>query len=454
MSDGTYWVWGDQQSVPTKVQGIKDAVASFGGWLVVSKNGSVSYVERDRYFPSVILTQPVEGLREVVSIHPGWSGWFAVDSIGQVYNLPNKVGRSPAVLAIDEVTLIPGIENVQDIVPYYEIDEENNYISGSIFLKKDGTVWRNTKELESFEPVSSLSNVVDIEHNMILKEDGTVWSLLINSRTSVIATKVEGLINIRSIISNGRTHLAVDDDNQLWFWGETLTGTSDGTMPHTNKTPIRLSGIKNVTNAYLIERYIVAFTDDGNMYDTSTNRESMPSDAKFEHLTSDVVKVQAGSRHLIMQKSDGTLWGWGVNKNAQLGLGDYEFMREKPTPMQPPIEIVLNGNSVALTTGVIIRNGQAFIPLRSVFEQMGAKPEWNAADKKVTIERKSEGKPSVTILVKYTSGEVYLNGTATPSVNKPFIIQNTSYLPLRLISELLGAKVVWVKEQRKIVINS
>nr|WP_246772632.1 stalk domain-containing protein [Paenibacillus polymyxa] len=73
-----------------------------------------------------------------------------------------------------------------------------------------------------------------------------------------------------------------------------------------------------------------------------------------------------------MQKADGALWGWGVNKHAQLGIGDYEFLYSSPVPVQKPILVHLNGSPVSLSNGVITRNGQAFIPLRSVFDKLGA----------------------------------------------------------------------------------
>ncbi|MBB6730537.1 hypothetical protein [Cohnella zeiphila] len=54
-------------------------------------------------------------------------------------------------------------------------------------------------------------------------------------------------------------------------------------------------------------------------------------------------------------------------KNAELGSGDYDFDHVTPVPVQAPIEVVLNGESMPLNNGVIARSGQAFLPLRSIF---------------------------------------------------------------------------------------
>ncbi|WP_156830144.1 hypothetical protein [Paenibacillus sp. HW567] len=39
--------------------------------------------------------------------------------------------------------------------------------------------------------------------------------------------------------------------------------------------------------------------------------------------------------------------------------------------MQKPIAVSLNGENVSLMNGVIICNGQNFIPLRSLFDKLG-----------------------------------------------------------------------------------
>ncbi|WP_148505244.1 stalk domain-containing protein [Paenibacillus beijingensis] len=59
------------------------------------------------------------------------------------------------------------------------------------------------------------------------------------------------------------------------------------------------------------------------------------------------------------------------------------------------------GTQVLFQNGVIIRDNQAFIPLRSVFEQLGAKLTWDSAGKIVTLERTTAGGAILTITINY-----------------------------------------------------
>jgi hypothetical protein len=260
------------------------------------------------------------------------------------------------------------------------------------------------------------------------------------------------LPKLQSIKGNYLTHLGIDDQSRLWFWGNTVTGFTDGTTYHEQSVPILLTGIKDVTDAYVVERSIIALTADGKVYEASNERESMPANADFRLLASNVNVIKGDHRHIIMQKNDGSLWGWGVNKNSALGYGSDEFMYTNPVPVQKPISVFLNGESIPLTNGVITRNGQNFIPLRSLFEKLGATINFTV-DKKITIVRSVAGKPTISIGVNATTGEVSVNNQPVELPNRPFSINGTMYLPLRFMSETLGATVEWLPQKECISIT-
>lgn len=453
-NDGTYWVWGGDQSVPTQIQGMTDVKTSLGNDFVMKKDGSIWTFERNQSL-SMTSIHEVKGLSSNISsiYYPIWNEIFVLDTNGKVYTSVHTADK----LDPTQFVQLMGIDNVTSISSYYEYNQQGGEWC-SIFLKKDGTVWKSNDSLQSFKPLSSLNDITAIDRNFALKKDGTVWTWP-NEISEKVApvnttpTKISGLRNIKTIKSNGNTNLIIDDQSRLWFWGATITGWSDGTTYHEEKVPVLLTNVKNVKDAFIIERTLVVLTQSGNVYETSIEGTSLSGNAKFTLLTSGVDQIKQGYRSVIMQKGDKTLWGWGVNKDAQLGYGDYEFMHSSVVPMQKPVSVHLNGTSVALNNGVIIQKSQAFIPLRSVFEKLGATITFDNLTKVVTITRSDVGMPPLTISINYKSGVVTVNNKVMTLQNTPFSVNGTSYLPLRFISETLGATVDWVQKDDKISIT-
>lgn len=443
--DSSYWVWGNFQAVPTQLHGIGPVTRIIGSY-VVTDDKKVWYLEDNAVSPEIKI-HPVTGINDMVF----WDSKLAIDADGKVYISADKDEYNYNSVQFKELS---GIDQVEKIAAY---SPEQPNPERWFFLKKDGTVWEGINKLTSFEKVASLPKVKSVASKLVLKQDGTVWSWPIQFPAGSTSTpsKVEGLATIKSIYSNREANLAIDAASRLWFWGGTRTGVSDGTTIHDNPKPIQLKNISDVKEAYVVERSIVALTNGGNVYCASIETESMSSSAKFELIASNISSVKAGWRHIIMQKADGSLWGWGVNKNAELGYGDYEFMHAQAVPVQRAVALVLNGETVKMNNGVVIRKGQAFVPIRSIFEKLGATIKFDELSKVVTISRSNAGTGSaeLTIVVNYKSGIMTLNGKEVQLENKPFAIKGTSYLPLRFISEKLGAKVEWVQKEDKISIT-
>ncbi|WP_342481598.1 stalk domain-containing protein [Paenibacillus sp. FSL L8-0340] len=477
-NDGSLWIWGDTKSVPTLLPGLKDVQAAYGfglqaGGLAVTKDNAVWRWQTNPKTLAVEVT-PVQELTSLTELSTLWNRYIAIDGNGAVFSSPrvSDEDKSP------RFTAVPGIDNVAAVNGYSEWDG-NKSLERINFLKKDGTVWTSRDGLSTFEPIQNLTDILQLTQQYALKKDGTLWTWPIQSYDSpnsgkpfpsvLSASRMTGLTDIRSIHGNSRTMLAIDGQSRLWFWGSTVTGWSDGTNYHEQKVPVCFTGIKNVTGAYFMERSIVALTSDGNAYSASLEGDSMPAAAKFTLLASDITSIQEGERHLILQKKDGSLFGWGVNKDGQLGYGEYEFSYKIPVPVQKPIAVSLNGERVALTNGVITRGGENFIPLRSLFDKMGANVSYKedtksvpsgkaggtttTVDKKVTITRAAGDKPAISITINSVTGVTTVNNKTVTLANPPFVVYGTIYLPLRFISEQLGATVNWMPQEEEIAIT-
>ena len=137
--------------------------------------------------------------------------------------------------------------------------------------------------------------------------------------------------------------------------------------------------------------------------------------------------------------------------------------------MNPGVSVVLNGQTMTFPEGInpIIINDYTFVPLRSVFDKMGINVYWDQYKKNEILNAQSITCTKNDTIVQFmrTFNETGENvwtltkwvGENTDSAKytrinitdlQPTIIGNTSYIPLRVVSEAFGADVGWLGEEK------
>ena len=96
----------------------------------------------------------------------------------------------------------------------------------------------------------------------------------------------------------------------------------------------------------------------------------------------------------------------------------------------------------------LVRGGTILIPLRSMFEQMGATVSYDAGSRTVDV-----SKPGSDVKVTVGKAEVTINGETRPLDVPPEIYQGHVVVPVRVISEGMGAYVQWVPEKKLVVVR-
>ena len=96
----------------------------------------------------------------------------------------------------------------------------------------------------------------------------------------------------------------------------------------------------------------------------------------------------------------------------------------------------------------LVRGKTILVPLRSMFEQMGATVSYNASTKTVDV-----SKPGADVQVTVGKPEVSINGESRPLDVPPEIYKGSLVVPLRVISEGMGAYVLWVADKRLVVVR-
>lgn len=99
-------------------------------------------------------------------------------------------------------------------------------------------------------------------------------------------------------------------------------------------------------------------------------------------------------------------------------------------------------------TTAFIENGSTYVPLRSIFEALGAEVEWKQATGSIIGKRKG-----TEIQLAIGSDILYRNGKSIRINAAPKLVKGKTMVPLRLIAESFGAEVQWESESRTITIT-
>jgi hypothetical protein len=96
----------------------------------------------------------------------------------------------------------------------------------------------------------------------------------------------------------------------------------------------------------------------------------------------------------------------------------------------------------------LVRGNTILVPLRSMFEQTGATVSYDPATKTVDV-----SKPGADVKVTVGKATVTINGEDRPLDVPPEIYRGAVVVPLRVISEGMGAYVLWVADKRLVVVR-
>ena len=96
----------------------------------------------------------------------------------------------------------------------------------------------------------------------------------------------------------------------------------------------------------------------------------------------------------------------------------------------------------------LARGGTIYVPLRSMFEQMGASVSFDPAGRTATI-----SKPGAEVVVTVGKPVVIVNGESRPLDVPPIVYHGVVLVPIRVISEGMGAYVQWVPDRRLVVVR-
>lgn len=117
-----------------------------------------------------------------------------------------------------------------------------------------------------------------------------------------------------------------------------------------------------------------------------------------------------------------------------------------------PIRLVIDGKDFTQNAAPVIQNDRTLVPIRIITEQLGGEVEWNNAERSVKVV-----KGNTTVILRIDSHLIEIqNGEKTYTLVDvpPKIINERTFVPLRLVGNALGISVEWDNANRIVNVNS
>lgn len=117
-----------------------------------------------------------------------------------------------------------------------------------------------------------------------------------------------------------------------------------------------------------------------------------------------------------------------------------------PVRAAAEVQVFVNGNKLDVTTVTV--NGRTLVPLRAIFESLGADVLWDN-DTRTAHARWDGGSLSLPI----GSSQAVVNGEVRSLDVPAQLIDGRTMVPLRFVAESMGALVGWYQNTRAVTIN-
>lgn len=164
--------------------------------------------------------------------------------------------------------------------------------------------------------------------------------------------------------------------------------------------------------------------------------------------------VENNKRNALIDKSSKTVLDFGTSISLLLVISDNYIFAENQSGLQVYenplniIKVIVNGKLIAFDQPPIIENGRTLVPLRSIFEAMGATVEWNQDTKTIVATRSGK---KISLIVGNSTATI--DGKTLSLDVSPKMINGRTMVPVRFIGESFNAVVSWDNDNRTVNIK-
>ncbi len=139
-----------------------------------------------------------------------------------------------------------------------------------------------------------------------------------------------------------------------------------------------------------------------------------------------------------------------IIKKKYTGESDNTVVPTVPVtvPASNEISVYVDGIKLEFDQKPIIENSRVLVPMRAIFEALGARIEWFPKTENILAYNKDK-----EITLKVGSANMFINGTETIVLDVPAkIVGSRTLVPLRAVSEVFDADVQWDNATRTVTV--
>lgn len=138
-----------------------------------------------------------------------------------------------------------------------------------------------------------------------------------------------------------------------------------------------------------------------------------------------------------------------IKKTVSATIVTATVLASCPMVMADGISVVLDGQNLSFDVAPQIISDRTMVPLRAIFEALGASVEWDDGTRTVT-----SALNGTTVSLTVDDSVMYVNGQTVPLDAPACIVDGRTLVPVRAISEAYGANVTWDGSAQTVYIAS
>lgn len=209
------------------------------------------------------------------------------------------------------------------------------------------------------------------------------------------------------------------------------------------KSPISSLNVNTVLSKQNRHMYDKFYNSDGSLIDGNLVYMSYPYLSEVELMRSgsallefSKLKSHIGEEILSLQ----TTYTWKNSKWIPTSI--------TAIPLNYSINVKLNDRYLFFDSEPVVVNNRTLVPMRAIFEALGADISWDQNTSTV-----SAYKNGVSVKVKLDEKTAYINNTRFELDVPPIAVDERTMVPVRFVSEALGAEVTWDEVKYEVVIK-